>query len=268
MRAVHRIPAAPVVLVLALIAVLAGPGPVSALAPSSDGGEARSFPGILLPARSAFMKSKHTEAVREVAASVGDPVRKGQLLLRFADEEERVARDRAGALRDKAQADLARVRALHDDGGTSDDALESAETALHLAQADFDLADLRYRERSLTAPFDGVLTERYVDEGTSVEAGDPLLRVTALGPLRMEALLPESMLPLFAHRVAVELVPSFPDTVIRVTVKLRSLVVDPASGTFPVEVEVDNRAGRLVPGVSCRLTVPGAPAAGDPMGSP
>jgi hypothetical protein len=64
------------------------------------------------------------------------------------------------------------------------------------------------------------------------------------------------MLPAFAAPVWVEVAPTHPDTVLRVRVRLDHPVVDPASGTFPLQIELENRRGRLVPGVSCVVTVP------------
>jgi hypothetical protein len=39
-------------------------------------------------------------------------------------------------------------------------------------------------------------------------------------------------------------------------VELGPVVVDPASGTFPLQVEVDNARRLLVPGVSCKVAIP------------
>jgi len=213
------------------------------------------YAGILLPGRTALMKSKHTDRVTEVSVRVGTVVKTDQVLLRFTDREESVARDRAEALLTKAKADFERVKQLHDRQGASDDDLETAETNLRLAQADFDLAGIRLHERSVRAPFDGIVAERYVDGGTSVDEGDPLLRVSSVNPLRMEAILPESALAGFEGPTEVAITPAYPDTVIRVPVRLGQVVVDPASGTFPLEVEVDNAHRRLVSGVSCTVAI-------------
>ena len=104
-----------------------------------------------------------------------------------------------------------------------------------------------------------LVTLRYVDPGCSVEAGDPLVRVTALSPIRLEALLPESMLASFSGPTVVSVSTSFPDTTIDVLVDLGTIVVDPSSGTFPLQIEMDNAEGRLVPGVSCVVAIPDSP---------
>jgi len=224
--------------------------------------EGRAFPGILLPGKTALIKSKRDETIAAVQVAAGERVREGQLLLQLASSEEQVNRDRAQAVLKQAQADLDRIRRLHAENLAADDVLESAELVLSIGQADFDLARILLEECDIRAPFTGVVTERYVDPGTSVEVGDNLLRVTALSPLRFEALLPETMLSALASRTVVELHPAYPDTILRLPVQPASLIVDPASGTFPLQFEVENRSGRLVPGVSCEVRLYPADAGG------
>ena len=220
----------------------------------------RTFPGILLPDQNALIKSRWDGQVDSVAVVVGSSAREGQALIRLADDEARFSRDRAAALLEQARADLARIRRLHDESLTSDEALESGVTGLKLAEADYHLAAQRLEECTIRAPFAGVIAELYVDAGTSVEEGDRLVRVTALRPLRLETFLPEEMLSRFSGRTFITVTPAYPETTLRVPVELRSRVVDPSSGTFQLQVWLANRDGRLVPGVSCHVTVP-APSA-------
>lgn len=241
-------------LVVVFLAAVAGSHASTVLAESA----ARTFPGILLPSRSALIKSKVDESVSSVNVRVGSTVRRGDVLVQLDDREERIQRERAAAVLEREAANLNRVKELHAQGGASEEALETAQTRHRLAKADAALADTRLAELRIRAPFGGVVAERYVDQGTSVEVGDPLVRITALHPLRVEILLPEDMLPFLRGVTEATLIPSFPETSLAVTFDSGTLVVDPASGTFPVEMQVDNREGALVPGVSCRVVI--APA--------
>jgi len=235
----------------------AAPPPV---VPADAPADVRSFPGILLPEKTALIKSRRDERVDSVAVVVGRGVREGQVLLRLVTDEARFSRDRAAAVLEQARADLERIRRLHAEHLTSDEALESGMTGLKLAEADYQLAALHLEDCTIRAPFEGVVAELYVDSGTSVEEGDRLVRVTALRPLRLEAFLPEEMLSRFSGPTVVTLTPAYPDTTLHLTVELRSPVVDPGSGTFQLQVRLANREGRLIPGVSCRVTVSAPPA--------
>jgi RND family efflux transporter MFP subunit len=219
------------------------------------------YDGLLLPGRTALIKSKYNERIAATPVRPGATVKKGQLVLRLVGDEQTARKTRAEAVVEGIRSRLERLRKVHESQGVSEQALEQAETELKIAQADFDMARIQLEERSIVAPFDGVLAERYVDAGASVEVGDPLLRITALSPLRVEALLPQEALPALRRIGLVEVRLSFPDTVLQVPVGIQSIVVDPASGAFPLQIEIDNTARRLTPGVSCRVTLPGAATA-------
>lgn len=248
-RTTGTFPRAASTIALALFALLAAPA-----ARPGAAGPAR-FDGLLLAAQSALIKSKYTDRVEAIPVAPGATVREGQVLLRLFDDEAKARKDRAEALLAQATAKRARLQTLHTTAGVSDDEWEAADAAARVAQADFDLASILLDERSVRAPFDGVVAERYVDPGASVEAGDPLLKVTALSPVRVEALLPEETLGLLREEAMAEVVLSFPDTTLLVPVRLGRVVVDPASGTFPLQIVIDNREGRLTPGVTCTVSI-------------
>lgn len=248
--------------ILALCALLAGAGslPAQPSSPHVAGAvsprEARTvFSGMLLPCQTALVKSKFDDRVAEMPLPLGARVKSGQLLLRFVDDEHRVTRERAAALFELAQSNFDRARRLHDQNQLSAEEFERAQTALKLAKADYDLAGIRLKERSIVAPFDGILAERFVDAGASVEQGDPLLRVTATTPLRVQVLLPESLLPSLKALPVLKVSLSSPETTLWLPVRQPPILVDPASGMFPLQLEVDNARGRLTSGVSCRVEI-------------
>jgi len=213
------------------------------------------FPAVLLSDRTALIKSIHDERVAEIQVRVGQRVGKGEPLLRLVDDEERLELERAAALLDRVRAESARTKRLHEEEQVSDVLLEQTQTDLRLAEADFKLAQIRLAERTVRAPFKGVVAERYVDQGASVQIGDPLVRVTALTPLRVEAVLPEDMLPRLQQSKEIVVYLDSPSVTMRLPLRPYPFVVDPASGTFLLHVELDNRDHRLVPGVSCRIGI-------------
>jgi len=238
-----------------LIASNALAGPPAAAPRATPAADQQFFPAVLLAGRTALIKSQFDERVADVVVRVGTRVEQGAVLLRLRDDEERIEQDRAAAALVKAKADAQRARDLHARDGTSQEEADRVELILQSAQADLDLARIHFEERTITAPYAGIVAERYVDPGTSVEAGDPLVRVTALSPLRLEALLPEAMLHVLSKRAVVEIHPAFPDTILQIPVRLGTAVVDPASGMFPLQIEIDNARNRLTPGVSCRIAI-------------
>lgn len=243
-------PAALLILVPVLQAAPAGPEREPA-----ELAELRTYPGLLLPGRTALIKAKQDEQVVEVDVRIGARVEQGQPLIRFFDAEERIEVKRAQAQLDQARSDYERMKRLHAEDQVSDELVEKSRTTLQLAEADLELARVRLEELSIRSPFDGLVAERYVDPGASVEIGDPLIRISSLGLLRLETLLPEELIP--EVRQARQLTVHVDSTSASFSVPLRvgPIVVDPASGSFLLQIEIENPGERYVPGSSCRVSI-------------
>src|SRR5437867_12966651 len=101
-----------------LLCPRSGPSQPSALADatSSPGDAGRVYSGMLLPCKTALIKSKFDDRVAEVPYALGARIKSGQLLLRFVDDEYRVEQERAAALLERAQAEFGRAQRLHEQG--------------------------------------------------------------------------------------------------------------------------------------------------------
>jgi RND family efflux transporter MFP subunit len=105
--------------------------------------------------------------------------------------------------------------------------------------------------RVVKAPFDGVITMRNVDIGALVSTGTTLLyRIAQTGTLRSYVNVPQSNANSIHAGQAAELTLSnFPGRIFRGTVARTASVLDPASRTMLVEVDVPNADGALFPGM-------------------
>jgi RND family efflux transporter MFP subunit len=104
----------------------------------------------------------------------------------------------------------------------------------------------------ITAPFDGIVTERLVHPGALVGPGtDPVMLVLQqLSHLRLVVAVPEENVGGIAQGARVEFrVPAYPDRAFSGTVARVSHVLDPKTRTMPVELDVLNRDGALSPGM-------------------
>ena len=170
----------------------------------------------------------------------------------------------AKAQLDLAQATFTRMKDLYDKKSISNQEFDEAQARLRTAEANHKMA-LSKREQltqsigrataavqsaevmrgyaRITAPFDGVVTDKMVEPGNLAAPGAPLLTVEQSGNYRMEAQLEESLLPSVrvGLPVTVELEAlgdSIPATVSEVVP-----AVDAASRAFVVKVNLPNRAG-------------------------
>src|SRR5262249_10864939 len=106
----------------------------------------------------------------------------------------------------------------------------------------------------ITAPFEGVVTERIVHPGALVgNAGaneEPLLTIQQVSRLRMVVPVPEEDVSGIVDGGAVTFaVPAWPEREFSGKIARVSHVLDPKTRTMAVELDVFNRDGSLAPGM-------------------
>src|SRR5262245_34732521 len=107
----------------------------------------------------------------------------------------------------------------------------------------------------ITAPFDGVITERNVHQGSlaspaSSPANPPMLRLQQVTRLRLVVPVPEANVSGIALGAKISFtVPAFPGESFIGVVKRISNALDEKTRTMPVELDVSNPNRRLAPGM-------------------
>jgi len=163
------------------------------------------IPGEILPSRRAGLKAKASGTLFRVKKKLGDKVLSGELIALIeagtlpAEVERAVAlsqiasaqRERQAVVVEQLTRDVARKQKLESEGATSKTDREQTEHALALARSDLAIAaaeeararadvrilEMRLEDTRVTAPFSGKIARVYVDEGTVVTAGAPLVDV-------------------------------------------------------------------------------------------
>jgi len=158
--------------------------------------------GSVEPERRADLRAEISAVVLQVLKENGEPVHKGDLLVRLDDTSirdslrsaEEASRAAAQAL-DQAQRQFTRVKTLQAEGMSSQQALDDAEVRRNSAQSDRVAADSRtvaarqqLTRTEVRAPFDGVVSDRKVSGGDTAAIGKELLKVIDPTSMRFEGL--------------------------------------------------------------------------------
>ena len=86
----------------------------------------------------------------------------------------------------------------------------------------------------------------------------PILKLAQLDPLYVEVIVPVSMLGKVAPGMLVLVTPELPlNTIVTAQVKVVDRVIDAASGTFGVRLELPNPKYALPAGLKCTVRFPG-----------
>lgn len=160
------------------------------------------------------------------------------------------------------EADQARVRASEENEKAAQALAQSQEQEEKAAsEAARSTREIESYLR-VTAPFDGVVTERNVHTGSLVGPGGgaaspPMLRIQQVSKLRLIIPVPEAAVSGVKQGAKLNFtVPAFPGETFPGIVARIEHALEPRTRTMPVELDVDNHSGRLAPGMFPEVMLP------------
>ena len=192
----------------------------------------------------------------EVKVDRGDFVKKGQVLFTLQAGVERAAFELAKSRAEFATRKMERNKELYRKQMISIHERDELFTEAQLLKLEEREAEERLKLRIITSPIDGVVVKRMFHPGERVEE-QPVLELAQIHPLRVEAVVPMTLYRKLkvGMQGQVEWEPSVGGTG-NGTVTIVDSVVDAASGTLGVRLEVPNPSHRLAAGAKCLVSFP------------
>ena len=142
----------------------------------------------------------------------------------------------------------------------ADQKLAQAREQREVSRQERDVAAAQLAQRVIRSPIDGVVAERFVSAGERVD-DKPLLRIAKVSPLRVQLVVPVAMYSQVRPGGNASVLPELPGAAkVAARVTMIDKVVDPASNTFRVHLELPNRDGALPAGLRCKAEFSAPPA--------
>ncbi|MBT8084863.1 MAG: efflux RND transporter periplasmic adaptor subunit [Woeseia sp.] len=233
------------------------------LAPTVD------VPGTVVSRNDARLASDLAARLTWIA-EVGTTVKEGDTIARLTDitfrlnemeADSRVARERARV--EFLNSEVGRLESLAERNNAARSQLELTRSDLAVAEADLDIARAQLGQAKvamalteITAPFDGVITERLRNVGERLNAADVVLRLVNPASIEVVARAPLSSVNFIAQNDELELFNDYRNG--RGTVRTIVPVGNPQSHMFEVRLNV--AADKWTVGESVRLSMPTAVA--------
>ncbi|MTJ01521.1 efflux RND transporter periplasmic adaptor subunit [Idiomarina piscisalsi] len=166
--------------------------------------EALSLEGVVEAINQSTVSAQTSGTIVELPVDVDDAVAANQLIVRLDDTEQKARLNRAEANLESAQATLSdaqkrfkRISELYEQNVASEAEKDEAETQLETrkagvsdAKAAVEEAQKQLSYTEVRAPYAGIVTERFVELGESVQPGQPLMSGLSLEQLRVVTELP------------------------------------------------------------------------------
>ena len=194
--------------------------------------------------------------VVEILAEEGDAVTRGQILARLDGDRLRLTQAEIKARLDRLRQDHARNRELLARDLISQGDFDKIRFEMQALEASHDLARLELGYTEIRAPIDGIVSERFIKTGNTIDVQSPAFKVTSLEPLVSYLHVPErEYRRLRAGLDADVSVDALPGETFDGIVARTAPVVDPATGTFKLTIEISDESRRLKPGMFGRIRV-------------
>ncbi|PUB80939.1 MAG: hypothetical protein DBP02_19695 [gamma proteobacterium symbiont of Ctena orbiculata] len=239
-----------------------------------------SLDGVIEPFMTVELSSRIDGILEAVSVDVGDSIDRNQVVAKLESEVEQAALEYARAkasinsdvrLQEVSLAygrrQLNRVKELHEKNLSSFQDFDKVETETRLtryklaqakenkflAELDLKQAEALYNRHTIRSPVSGIVVERYLNPGESVEER-PIVKIAQINPLRVEVVAPVSMLGRVKTGQLAMVRPELPvGGNHRAVVKIVDPILDAASGTFRIRLEIPNDDYRLTSGLRCQV---------------
>ncbi|MBV9827077.1 MAG: efflux RND transporter periplasmic adaptor subunit [Alphaproteobacteria bacterium] len=214
-------------------------------------------------AQAATLYGKVSGYVSSINVDRGDRVKAGQLLATVSSVETDQQYESAKRDLDNKQRNWMREKDLVARGWTSQQAADQAQTAYTIAQATLAQDETLKSYEQIKAPFDGIVTARYVDVGALVQnsttnktSNQPVLTIADETHLRVDVYVEQRDVPFIHVGDTAEVADGAnSDRKIEAKIARTSHELDPRTRTLFVELDVDNSEHFLVPGSFAYVTL-------------
>ncbi len=191
-----------------------------------------------------------------VNADRGDVVKRGSVLARIDSRSEKAAVETAKARADFAARRMKRNQELYQDDLLSGQEKDEVETERQMTRLELQEREAQLSMRTIVSPINGVVVERVKSPGEFVHETE-LMQLAQIDPLNVEVVVPVGYFGSIAVGSTAEVTAASPvGGTYTAKVTVVDKVIDAASDTFGVRLEIPNRDLRIPAGLRCTVSFP------------
>jgi RND family efflux transporter MFP subunit len=221
-----------------------------------SGQEGESFDGLIEPSEVVEVSSQVPSTLEEIMVERGDRVKKGQIIATLNSNIEKAAVDLARSRVEFSKRKVLRNEDLYNKQLISIHEKDEMETELRITELQLREAQEKLELRTIRSPVDGVVVERFLSPGEYVHE-EAIMKIARINPLYVEVVVPVEKFGEIKIGMKAAVRPELPiqgKYTARVIIVDR--VIDAASGTFGVRLEMPNPDYRLPAGLKCKVVFP------------
>jgi len=224
--------------------------------------------GVVEAVKKSTLSAQVSGRVTAILFDVDDEVKKGDIIIRIRDAEYKARLKNAKAalkeakanLKD-AQLELTRVTGLYKDKMVSESIYDKAKAQLKSTEARVAASEAKIAEANeqlnntiIRAPYSGIVVERHIELGETIQPGKAIMTGFSLEQLRVAVDVPQSLINAVRKYKIARLIP-LSNQEKPVAVKKMTIFpfADPKSHTFHVRAILDKGIKSLFPGMLVKV---------------
>lgn len=216
------------------------------------------FEGLIEPSEVVQVGSQVQGILERVLVERGDRVKKGQVIAELKSRLEQAAVELAQARMKFGERKVLRNEGLHQKQLISVHEKDEMETELKISRLQLQEARERLALRTICSTIEGVVVERFLSPGEYVGEGkEAIMKIACINPLYVEVVVPVEAFGTIRVGMPAEVTPEFrEDRRFQARVIIVDRVIDAASGTFGVRLELPNPDYLIPAGLKCQVVFP------------
>lgn len=236
----------------------------------SSGNPFLSASGKVQTIKSANLSTRMMGNVQKIYVKVGDKVTKGQLLLSInnADLSAKLAQVNASITEAKAaysnaEKDYKRYTSLFNDNSASQKELDDITAQYNIAKARLEASkqmkngvQAQFNYANLRAPFNGNVSNKFINEGDMANPGMPLLEVESPGAFQVTARIPETEISQIKRDSEVNVLIKSLNTTVKGKVTEVSTSAKNTGGQYLVKIQLETSKAPLRSGMFATVQFP------------
>ncbi|HWQ93534.1 MAG TPA: efflux RND transporter periplasmic adaptor subunit, partial [Clostridia bacterium] len=211
--------------------------------------------GTIRPKLHSTIEARLSARIDKLPVHLGQSVKAGQLLAHLDAPEIKARLEQAKATLLQTESDWKRISSLFDQQAATRSDADNALSRFHVARAAVAEAQTMMEYLEIRAPFDCVITKKWVDVGDLASPGKPLISIEDPAMLQVEADIPEALASRIQQNDRLSIRVNSLNHEVTGTISEIAPAADPATRTLRVKLDLP-QIPALKSGQFARVIVP------------
>lgn len=144
------------------------------------------FTGILNPVTELNISAQAQGQITSLPVKLGEYKKKGAIIATIDNELKKLALENAKLTETRLQRSFDRIQNIYNGGSATEQQLDDARNAFEIAKIQREQAEKQLSDATIVAPFSGIITQKFVEEGTYINPGSPIVEIIDIANLKVK----------------------------------------------------------------------------------